>query len=71
MDRLTADAAGIRGLADLWVSVARKEIFPAHPVAGALGMLGRRSHLVPNTGLRRLLADKLERNPRPPARPGC
>ncbi|MGE2818063.1 patatin-like phospholipase family protein [Mycobacterium heidelbergense] len=54
------DAAGIRGLADLWVSLSRRDIFPTHPLAGALGMLGRRSHLVPNTGLRRLLADKLE-----------
>ncbi|UXA08985.1 patatin-like phospholipase family protein [Mycobacterium sp. SMC-2] len=54
------DIAGIRGLADLWASLSRKDIFPAHPVAGALGMLGRRSHLVPNVGLRRLLADKLE-----------
>jgi NTE family protein len=55
-----ADAAGIRGLADLWVSLSRKQIFPAHPIAGALAMAGRRSHLVPNTGLRRLLAEKLE-----------
>ncbi|OMC48063.1 alpha/beta hydrolase [Mycobacterium sp. IS-2888] len=54
------DAAGIRGLADLWVSLSRRDIFPTHPLAGALGMLGRRSHLVPNTGLRRLLAEKLE-----------
>ncbi len=51
---------GIRGLADLWISLARKDVFPSHPVAGALGMLGRRSHLVPNTGLRRILAEKLE-----------
>ncbi|WP_165759450.1 patatin-like phospholipase family protein [Mycobacterium decipiens] len=54
------DTAGIRGLADLWMSLSRKDIFPAHPIAGTLGMLGRRSHLVPNGGLRRLLADKLE-----------
>ncbi|GLE54682.1 patatin-like phospholipase family protein [Mycobacterium montefiorense] len=54
------DLPGIRGLAELWISLSRKEIFPAHPVAGALGMLGRRSHLVPNTGLRRVLTDKLE-----------
>ena len=40
--------------------MARKDVFPTHPVAGALGMLGRRSHLVPNTGLRRILAEKLE-----------
>jgi NTE family protein len=54
------DAAGIRGLADLWVSLSRKEIFPTHPIAGAMAMFGRRTHLVPNNGLRRLLAEKLE-----------
>lgn len=54
------DAAGIRGLADLWVSLSRKDIFPTHPIAGALGMLGRRSHLVPNSGLRRVLVDNLQ-----------
>jgi len=55
-----ADAAGIRGLAELWISLSRKDIFPTHPVAGALGMLGRRSHLVSNAGLRRVLADNLQ-----------
>jgi NTE family protein len=54
------DLPGIRALGDLWVSLSRKAIFPTHPLAGAMGMLGRRSHLVPNTGLRRLLAEKLE-----------
>src|SRR5262245_17190990 len=54
------DLPGIRGLADLWISLSRKDIFPTHPLAGALGMLGRRSHLVPNTGLRHLLVEKLE-----------
>ncbi|OBJ84713.1 patatin-like phospholipase family protein [Mycobacterium asiaticum] len=55
-----SDCAGVRGLADLWISLARKQIFPARPIAGALGMFGRRTHLVPNTGLRALLAEKLE-----------
>ena len=45
------DRVGIHGLADLWMSLSRKDIFPAHPIAGAMGMLGRRSHLVPNSGL--------------------
>ena len=39
------DLPGIRGLADLWVSLSRKDIFPTHPIAGEMGMLGRRSHL--------------------------
>ena len=55
-----SDRPGIRGLADLWTSLSRRDIFPTHAIAGAMGMLGRRSHLVPNIGLRRLLADKLE-----------
>lgn len=54
------DLPGIHGLADLWMSLTRKAVFPAHPVAGALGMLGRRPHLVPNTGLRHILAERLE-----------
>ncbi len=54
------DAAGIRGLADLWISLSRKDIFPTHPLSGAMAMLGRRTHLVPNNGLRRLLAEKLQ-----------
>lgn len=53
------DREGILGLADLWRSLSRKDIFPTHPIAGAMGILGRRSHLVPNVGLRRLLAEKL------------
>lgn len=54
------DLPGIRGLAELWTSLSRRDIFPTHPIAGAMGMLGRRSHLVPNVGLRRLLAEQLE-----------
>ena len=54
------DLPGIRGLADLWMSLSRNDIFPTHPVAGFMGFLGRRSHLVPNTGLRHLLAERLE-----------
>jgi NTE family protein len=53
------DAAGTGALADLWLSLSRKEIFPTHPIAGLLGFLGRRQHLIPNSGLRRLLSDQL------------
>lgn len=53
------DAAGVRALADVWVSLTRKEVFPTHPVAGLLGFLGRRQHLVPNAGLRRILTREL------------
>ena len=54
------DASGIDALADLWLSLSRKDIFPTHPISGLLGFLGRSSHLVPNSGLRRLLSDQLE-----------
>ena len=54
------DASGIDALAELWLSLSRKDIFPTHPISGLLGFLGRSSHLVPNSGLRRLLTDQLE-----------
>ncbi|GJP08024.1 hypothetical patatin-like protein [Mycobacterium marinum] len=54
------DAAGIRALAGLWRSLTRKEVFPTQPVTGLMGFLGRRQHLVPNTGLRRILSRELE-----------
>jgi NTE family protein len=54
------DVNGIDALADLWRSLSRKDIFPTHPISGLLGFVGRSSHLVPNSGLRRLLTDQLE-----------
>jgi NTE family protein len=53
-------ARGVMGLADLWRSMSRTDVFPAHPIAGIQGLLGRRAHLVPNSGLRRVIADNLE-----------
>jgi len=53
------DAAGIDALADLWLSLSRKAIFPTHPIAGLLGFFGRRPHLIPSSGLRRVLIDQL------------
>lgn len=50
---------GIRELAKVWLSLSRKEVFPTHPVAGLLGFLGRRQHLVPSAGLRRILTREL------------
>ncbi len=46
---------GARELADVWTSVHRGDIFPARPVTGLLGFLGRRDHLVPASALRTLL----------------
>jgi NTE family protein len=53
------DAAGIDALADLWRSLSRKEVFPTRPIIGLLGFLGRRPHLIPSSGVRRLLTDQL------------
>ncbi len=54
------DSAGIDALADLWRSLSRKHIFPARPVDGLLGFLGRRPNLLTSNGLRRLLTENLE-----------
>jgi len=42
-------------LADIWRQLHRDEVFPANLVTGLLGFVGRRSSLLPSTGLRRLL----------------
>lgn len=51
--------AGIEALADVWRSLSRNDVFPTRPILGLLGFLGRRPNLVPDGGLRRLLADHL------------
>ena len=47
------------GLGDVWRSLRRGSVFPAHPVGGLLGFLGRSDHLVSDSGLRRLLLGHL------------
>src|SRR3954471_18737798 len=52
-------------LADVWRGLKRGQVFPVSPLTGALGFLGARSHLVPDSGLRRLIrrhavAERLE-----------
>ena len=42
-------------LGDLWRSLHRTDLFPLKPLVGLRGFVGRRSHFVPNAGLRRLL----------------
>lgn len=49
------DAAGVDELARIWGSVGRNDVFPIHPVAGLLGFLGLRSHLVPHGSLEALI----------------
>jgi NTE family protein len=50
----TADA-----LASIWRGLRRSQIFPLRPLGGLLGFLGSYNHLVPNDGLRRLIAAHL------------
>src|SRR2546421_2113514 len=55
-------------LAEIWRGVRRGQVFPLRPLSGLLGFLGSRDHVVPESGLRRLIAvhmtyDRLERMP--------
>ncbi len=45
----------VEELTDLWLTLRRNHIFPLRPLAGLRGFVGQKSHLVPNSGLRRLL----------------
>ena len=61
----TADA-----LAAVWRDLRRGQVFPLNPLTGLLGFLGARDHLVPASGLRKLIArhvqhDALEEMPIP------
>jgi len=53
----TADA-----LADVWRGLRRGQVFPASPITGLLGFLGARDHLVPRSGLRRLVRRHVQRD---------
>jgi NTE family protein len=44
------------GLASIWRSLRTFEVFPPNPVTALLALLGHRDHLVPNIGLKALLA---------------
>jgi NTE family protein len=46
-----------RELGDVWRSLRRGQIFPVNPLTGVLGVLGSRDHLVPASGLRRLMQE--------------
>jgi NTE family protein len=42
-------------LGEVWRHLSRGQVFPVNPFTGALGFLGARDHLVPDSGLRRLI----------------
>jgi NTE family protein len=44
-------------LAEIWCKLRRGQIFPLNPLSGLLGFLGSRDHLVPDSGLRKLVAE--------------
>jgi NTE family protein len=59
-----------RELASVWRGLSRGQVFPLNPLTGLLGFLGSRDHLVPDSGLRRLIGryvehDRLEGMPVP------
>jgi NTE family protein len=51
----TADALG-----EIWRGLRRGQVFPLNPVIGLLGFLGTRNHLVPASGLRRLISHHVQ-----------
>lgn len=52
--------ATAEALADVWRSLRRGQVFPLNPLTGLVGFLGLRDHLVPASGLRRLLRHHVE-----------
>ncbi|WP_248581671.1 patatin-like phospholipase family protein [Nocardioides sp. InS609-2] len=54
-----AGEGDIEDLLDVWRALRRSDVFPAGPVGGLLGFLGRSDHLGSDGGLRRLLRTHL------------
>jgi NTE family protein len=54
----TKDTA--ESLAEVWLGLRTIEVFPPNPVTATLGLLGQRDHLVPNDGLKALLAEHMQ-----------
>jgi NTE family protein len=54
----TVDTA--HALAGVWESLRTIEVFPPNPVTAVLGLLGQRDHLVPNDGVKALLAEHMQ-----------
>ncbi len=65
-----ASGRPVDGLADVWRGIKRQDLFPVRPFTSVLGLLGRGDHLVPDSGLKRLLnkyfrGQRLESGPIP------
>lgn len=55
-----ASGRPVEGLARIWRELRRSDLFPLRPLAGLQGFAGRRSYVVPNSGLRRLIERHLD-----------
>jgi NTE family protein len=53
--------ATVDALGRIWRDLRRGQVFPLHPLTGLLGFLGARDHLVPDSGLRRLISAHVDR----------
>jgi NTE family protein len=51
--------ADIEKLVEVWARMKRADVFPTDLLGGFRGFVGRKDHLVPSTGLRRLLRREL------------
>jgi NTE family protein len=54
-----ATPATAEALAEVWLGLALREVFPLNPITGFIGFFGRRNHLVPVGHLRRLVRGQL------------
>jgi NTE family protein len=52
--------ATAHALGSIWRQLRRGQAFPLNPVTGLLGFIGARDHVVPGSGLRRLIARHIE-----------
>ena len=53
-------AETVDALGDIWRGLRRGQVFPLNPLTGLLGFVGSRDHLVPDSGLRRLVSRHLD-----------
>ena len=51
----------LAALVGLWKRLRRNDVFPARPLRGLSGFLGRNDHLVPSTGLRAIIRNDVGR----------